>query len=238
MPKTTQQFQELYAGLMEEVKLRFEMIDAILSNRVQLPNFLAEECCYLQLRMLCETIALCCVIAHDTMGPIDVNRLGSRYDADGIIKILGEIWAESATGNEANPHPEFFPHPIKLTVTKPNAEYPKGKAHFDYPDNGSLTKDELLRLYGRTGNYLHRGRLKKLEAHSPIKGWDRATITSWTNKIVALLSEHHIAAADNERHWLVILKNADDQNRAQVALAESPAAREQHAQRVKPKDRK
>lgn len=233
-----QEFQTLYADLMEEVKVRFQLIDAILSGRLIMPDFLAEETCYLQLRMLCETVALCCVIAHDTMGPIDVDRLGGRYDADGIIKILEGIWEESATGNEANPRPEFFPRPINLTVTKPSPENPKGEAHFDYIEKGSLTKVELIKLYRRTGNYLHRGKVKKIKAHLPAKSWDKAAVASWTNKFVALLNAHHIAAADNERHWIVILQNANDGNRVQVALGESMAAREQSAQRARNEGRK
>ncbi len=202
--------RQLYANLMDEAKGRFNAIEAALNGRLGLPDLFAEEFCYLQLRLLCEIIALGCVIAHDSMGPIEIKRLAKRYDADDIIKELERY------------HSDFYPHPIILTVTKPCPEKPNGEAHIERKAAGFLTKAELLKLYGRTGNYLHRGKIKDLQSRPPYKAIDKAMIVSWTNKIVALLDVHHIAASDNRQHWIVILSNADDNGRVQVGLALSP----------------
>ena len=55
---------DLYADLMEEVKIRLSCIEIAVSGKLFLPSKIVEEICYLQLRMLCELIALGCLTAH------------------------------------------------------------------------------------------------------------------------------------------------------------------------------
>jgi hypothetical protein len=54
----------LYAAIMEEAKLRLNSIDMALGGATILPHQLVREFCFLQLRMLCELIALGCLTAH------------------------------------------------------------------------------------------------------------------------------------------------------------------------------
>jgi hypothetical protein len=55
---------KLYVSLMEEAKVRFYVIDMAISGRTGLPERGVREFCYLQLRMLCEVIALACLTAN------------------------------------------------------------------------------------------------------------------------------------------------------------------------------
>ena len=51
----------LYCSLMEEIKLRQHVISAVLEKQIVLPLRPAHELCYLQLRMVCELIAVACL---------------------------------------------------------------------------------------------------------------------------------------------------------------------------------
>ncbi|MEO8683978.1 MAG: hypothetical protein ABI414_03965, partial [Devosia sp.] len=70
----------LYANIMAEVKYRTDAIDAGTGGKLPLSAPLIREFCYLQLRMICELIALGCLvtaIVHG-MGPPFTFRLGQR----------------------------------------------------------------------------------------------------------------------------------------------------------------
>lgn len=56
--KVQQSTMQLYCGLMEEAKLRIAAIEGNLSGKTGLPGQIVRESCYLQLRLLCELIAL------------------------------------------------------------------------------------------------------------------------------------------------------------------------------------
>jgi hypothetical protein len=52
---------DIYSLLMQEAKARLFATDAALEGRTGLPNAMICEFCFLQLRMLCELIALGCL---------------------------------------------------------------------------------------------------------------------------------------------------------------------------------
>jgi hypothetical protein len=54
----------LYLSLMEEAKIRAFSINNATNVPNRLPPPLVREYCFLQLRMLCELIALGCLVAH------------------------------------------------------------------------------------------------------------------------------------------------------------------------------
>jgi hypothetical protein len=195
----------LYASLLEEAKGRIASIDAAISGRVPLPAQLIREYSYLQIRMLCELIALGCLIAHGDIAATHTVTLRKAWSADKIIRRLEKL------------HSNFYPHPIRLTVTP-------GHVHFDRLESGFLTKGELLNLYNqKCGEELHRGSLTDLLATTQqTSSQDFADIADWTNKIIMLLNQHHIASADNLSHFICMLKNADFADHAAVAIALSP----------------
>jgi hypothetical protein len=78
----------LYADLLEEAKIRIASIDAAISGRAGLSAPLVREYSYLQLRMLCELIALGCLTAHGEIKATQAPKLQKEYAADKIIKRL------------------------------------------------------------------------------------------------------------------------------------------------------
>jgi hypothetical protein len=86
---------DVYSRLMREAKVRLIGMDTALEGKTGLPNATTCEFCFLQLRMLCELIALGCLTAH---GDLQVGKdLQKAWQADKIIRDLEKL------------HPEFYP---------------------------------------------------------------------------------------------------------------------------------
>lgn len=219
MPETRQPTKQqreastLYAALLEEAKLRLTSIETAIIGRTGLHPWIVREFCYLQLRMLCELIALGCLVAHGEIKAAQAAKLQKEFAANKIITQLEAL------------HPNFYSHAIKLTVTPRTLDNP-GHVHFDRLESGFLTKAELIELYGKSGDRLHRGTAKKLAASlRQTQAPNYSDIVTWTNKIIALLNQHHIASFDNLSHFICMLKRAEDGDRAAVAIALSPLPR-------------
>ena len=185
----------LYATLMEEVKLRIASINDALVGGTGLPPPILREFCFLQLRILCELIALGCLTAHGDIE--ETTRLRNQYAAD---KIVGEL---------ERLHPTFYPWPLREVSPK----------QFEGINEGFLTKADLIKLNGECGNVLHRGSMKKLL--SPREGpGDLADVVKWGNKITTLLSIHGLLLIDSKTSFLCTLQNIDDGNKVQVTIVE------------------
>jgi hypothetical protein len=141
----------IYANLMDEAKARIDAIDRAKNGQFNLHPMLVQEFCYLQLRLLCEVIALGCLVAHGDITKIDLKPFSKKYDADTIIKKLEPL------------HPEFYPRPVIMTIV------PNISVNIEEKKDGYLTKQELLSLYGKAGTYVHRGVLKKLNSGRHIR---------------------------------------------------------------------
>jgi hypothetical protein len=135
----------VYAGLLEEAKVRISAVEAVLNAQVILPSPIAHEFCFLQLRFLCEVIALGCLVLHG-----DIRAEGhARSIRDGKLK---KAWSAQLIIEElSNLHPSFYPFPttqeklpigFHLTALKPQ----------DY-----LTREDLIKLWNTCGEHLHRG---------------------------------------------------------------------------------
>jgi hypothetical protein len=152
----------LYANLMEEVKVRVESINKSLMGSLAVPAPILREFCFLQLRMICELIALGCLVAH---GDIEAaTKLKGDYAADKIINELKKL------------HPDFYPKPVK----KEN-DY-KNSCHVTDITIGFLTRDELVTLTRKCGMVLHRGALKELLSSKNTVQYDFSDIVSYLKK--------------------------------------------------------
>ncbi len=89
-----------YCSLMEEIKLRYEVITTCLTKPVLRPRIMY-ELCYLQLRMICELIALGCLVAHGDIRETHSKKMRETWEADRIMKTLGTL------------HAKFYPKPIR-----------------------------------------------------------------------------------------------------------------------------
>jgi len=76
---------DAYSVLMQEAKARLLAMDIALEGKTGLPEVAIREYCFLQLRMLCELIALGCVTAQ---GDLQIGKLKDEYRADKIISRL------------------------------------------------------------------------------------------------------------------------------------------------------
>src|SRR5665213_3618026 len=124
------QLRLLYCDLMEEIKARHSIIENVFAGKFNLPPFAASEFCYLQLRVVCELIALACLAAHGDIEATRKGKLFKAYNADQIIKDLGRL------------HPDFYPRPTKQVIDD------KGVPIKVTPiTSGYLTKEDLLTLY-------------------------------------------------------------------------------------------
>jgi hypothetical protein len=167
---------DLYANLMDEAKARIHCIDIMIAARTGFPPPIVREFCYLQLRFLCELIALACVVAHGDIKALQSHQTAKAYSAEEILERLSKL------------RPHFYPFACKQTVHDTHMEM----TPIDPPP---LSKGELLTLYGQTHKHLHRGSLKKLlSSDAPIDMTiNLPEIVGWAQKINDLLSIHTIA---------------------------------------------
>lgn len=202
MKSQTKKRDALYADMMEEVKVRLHCIDLAIQGKTGYPSPIVRELCYLQLRILCELIALACLVAHGDIASVQAHKLGRVWSADEILGRLTRL------------RPHFYPAPIKQNSKGP------GIWHMEGINPSPLPKEELLALYGLTHKYLHRGNLKKLMSmDDPIDmEIDIPEIVKWGQKINDLL-RLHVIAIDADNLIIAMLRNANDNNRVQVATA-------------------
>jgi hypothetical protein len=185
MPATPKQRAALdfyFRGLMEEAKGRLICIDGAMDGQTGLPVPAVQEFCFLQLRMLCELIALGCLIAHGDLAPgVKLNNL---WAADKIVDRLEGL------------HPSFYPHAMKA-----------GLHRYEALKGGFLTKGQLLKLNSRCGSMLHRGSLKSLFTPKKLQQDHFGEIKEWRSQIGLLLDCHAICLFDEKT--LVVIKLAD-----------------------------
>ncbi|MGE0749174.1 MAG: hypothetical protein AB7K64_01135 [Variibacter sp.] len=181
----------LYAKLMQEAKLRIKWMEYAVNGRTGLPGPLVREFSFLQLRMLCELIALACLTAHGEITA--ASKLRKEYSADRIVSLLSEL------------HPSFYPRPVEQ-VKLSSDEAPIDFELRDIKD-GFLTKDELPVLVAKCGSVLHRGTVKKLLSQkSPIQT-NFPEIAEWTLKISKLLGLHVTHLFGGSRYFLCSFKH-------------------------------
>lgn len=194
----------LYASLLDEAMVRITSIDFAVRGLSQLHPAMVQDFCFLELRMLCELIALGCLVAHGEINATQASILQKEFAADKIIRRLETL------------HPNFYPHAIRI--------YPiVGEVKFDRVQEGFLTKRELIKLYAECGSKLHRGSLKKLvNVMDNVPPVDYRKIVAWTNKIIVLLNQHHIASYNNLTHFICVMKSEEHGGHAAVATALSP----------------
>jgi hypothetical protein len=183
-PSKYREALDAYSGLMEEAKYRLLTMDTALGGRTELPKGAIREYCFLQLRMLCELIALGCLTAH---GDLETGKLKEAYEADKIINRLELL------------HQDFYPYRATLDIERLSVSW-----HLD----GFLMKKELVRLYRRCGDMLHRGSYKAMLS----RGYENADIEeirTWKKKIEDLLSCHAIFMADNRTMVIFRLNNEE-----------------------------
>ena len=192
-----------YTLIMEEAKLRARSMNTLTGSGLGLPVPLLRECCFLQLRILCELIALGCLVAHGDIAEAKSTTLQKTWHAGELIKALEKL------------HPNFYPSPRKLVFNP-------GHVHLEDYDREFLTKDDLLTLYGKCGDALHRGGLRKLLDPKNQPPADFRDIQDWRQRILNLLDVHLISRVGGDFHFLVALAAPQVGGKVLVSIAQSP----------------
>jgi len=197
----------LYANLMEEVKVRIHCIDRAVNGQTGFPGPIVREFCYGQLRLLCELIALSCLVAHGDIPATYSKRLGKEWSAETIFEQLEQLRSH------------FYPIPFR-----PQNRSPWGTAQrhdASIIDPMPLPKEALLELYGKCHPQLHRGNVRKLlNSSTPIEvNTNFPEIISWAQRINDQLACHLIAISE-EKLIFCILRNIDDNQKVQVGTLE------------------
>lgn len=164
---------------MEELKIRLTCIEIATSGQTGLPGPAVREFSYLQLRMICELIALGCLIAHGDIKGTQTSKVAKEYSAQRIIEELEKL------------HPDFYPLPWDVNRA------PDG--NFDVEDSSieHFTKADLLSFYGKSGALLHRGTVKRLlKPQMPVETHFKP-ITRLVGNIRNLLRVHRLKLLDN-----------------------------------------
>src|SRR5262249_21269790 len=142
---------------------------------------LVREFGFLQLRMVCELIALGCLIIHGDIEETKSRRF-KTHKADDILNGLERFT------------PEFYPKPFRL---EPDPAPGTTSLRFR-PSSEYLTKPQLLNLYHRQcGTALHRGQLGKLIAEPPPD--DMAEIAKNAGLLLNLLHTHFVLFAQDKK---------------------------------------
>jgi hypothetical protein len=190
---------DAYCTLLEEAKQRLLVMEVLLNGKTGLHGGAVHESCYLQLRMLCEVIALGCLIAQGDIEPS--GKIKKAYEAGKIIRYLETL------------HPEFYPHAATQTKSGPDT--------YDAViiGEGFLTKNELIQLYNKCGNILHRGTVRDVFGYLD---WEpsHAEIRAWKAKIETLLRLHIIFMLDKQTFVLFVSSNIANNNKVNCLVGE------------------
>ena len=185
---------------MEELKRRRNVVADVLASKFSLPKGIAVELCYLQLRMICELIALGCLAAHGDIPATHSGKMRKAYAPGSILTELERL------------HPEFYPVPGQRIRSSSDGR----SIEIRSIQNGYLTKSDLLTLWAECGDRLHRGSIKNVDRPFVV---DFDQIREWDKKILTLLAHHQIQL-QNPKHQLWIIMQDESDGRVHGTLFE------------------
>jgi hypothetical protein len=188
--RTQNRIIESYKALMREAILRAEYINLIIQGKSEADPRLAYEVGFLQLRMLCEIVAIGCLTAHGDLPATRTQKLMETWRPNQILTALEKL------------RPHFYPVPFR-SQTKDA----QGTIIYDHRTEGGLTKDELIHLHGFTGGVLHKGGAANALTFFTNTDVDFREIGRWNQRILDLLSIHAIAVLADETIYLCHLRS-------------------------------
>ena len=109
-------------------------------------------------------------------------------------------------------HPEFYPVPHNVSMID-------NSIILDDVVEDYLSKKELLTLYGRVGDLLHRGSLRRLLGKTNDIPFDSLY---HANRIERLLRTHRISSLNKKVHIICSISYALNDGKSFCALAQSP----------------
>ena len=162
----------LYQNFISEIFCRIEAGEESLSEILTFPNHINnwKNCnfCWLQIRMICEYIALGIVLVHHEHLPEDANTF-SKWKPKDLLKEVGKL------SGHPNPIPVRVNHDTKNieTLARP------------------VKITDISRIYGQTGDLLHAGSLNDILGNN-IPSYDVRLLRAWLKGFRSLLMNHVI----------------------------------------------
>jgi hypothetical protein len=129
------------------VKVRYVLFDDHAASYVFVPHRARAAFRAFARRGIFESLLLGCLVVHGEGGLR--KQLKSEYAADKIINRVEKL------------HQDFYPHPSIVSL------HESGRYDVHINDTDSFTKKELIKLYWKCGEVLHRGNLKGLMSRGP-----------------------------------------------------------------------
>lgn len=192
---------KVYAGILGEARSRLEMLESLFNGVYPIPPIAVREFSFLQLRMLCELIALGCLAAHGDIAETHTKRFREEWSAEKILRGLERL------------HPMFFPEAMEQ-LPGDGAMKSRLKSASNF-----LTKPELVQLYNKCGEALHKGTIARLTKRPADRNPDNSDVVQWTTKAHRLLGIHSIHLFDGSAYMISYLRSASS-GKAGVAFAE------------------
>jgi hypothetical protein len=206
LPITTENERKIsvdYANVLNEIRVRVDSFQTILTGTSSLPDWLTAELLYLQLRLLCELVAIGCLVAH---GEIEKEKLGQvlkRHEPGIALQKLESL------------HPDFFPKPITVSSNG-------NRHHIEFIEDGYLTKAQFFDLYAECHRHLHRGSVAHIYSQTNPKQPPKvADAVAWAKKLLALLNTHHIVSSVPGKMLLCWLAHEQVGGNAFVVIAKA-----------------
>jgi hypothetical protein len=181
-----------YCGLMEEVKLRVNVIDFFISGKghALYPPPTLESAC-LQLRKILELVAFGSLVANKDVYTAVYANFSKKWDAGDLLKELRQV------------NPDFYPLPIIEVPSK----HPPAVVDLEKRERDVLAELDFVEVYGRCGVMAH--------AANPYgKGIDYAyyqqKLPIWRTQVVNLLDSHEIRLVDAPGFYLIHMHDKQD----------------------------
>ncbi|QMW22209.1 hypothetical protein [Sandaracinobacteroides saxicola] len=186
---------EEYNAFMLHVKMRLTAFsDSIneLESNPQHPDIWKNfEFCYLQLRKICECVALATLTCHRHLMQENVQTLESEWHAKNILKAL------------LRDRPGCFPIAVRF---EPDAD--TGCRHLA-PIDEALSFKDFSEIYGRIGSRLHVRELRKI-LKNKLDPFELTELKGWHQSIVSLLNCHMIQLFENGAVLVAFLHIGDE----------------------------
>jgi hypothetical protein len=139
------QINDDYGEMMSSIQVRLGSIKTLIEQKLPIPDMIRYESCCLQIRKVCESIAICCAIVHDDIVDINREKFRDTWNLKEIIRKLGDL------------HPDFYPTPAHQFL-----DLRTGKLMSIPPTTLEvLSKEKIIEVYNRMNKeYLHSGSIK------------------------------------------------------------------------------
>ena len=181
-PETSDERARVYLHCMLEIKERLKLIED--TAALKAPALFRKEICYLQLRYICELVAMALLTAQ---GDFKTQRaFTTEYSPPKIFAELVKLY------------PHFFPQPAAITSVGNEHHVQAGEKP------GAYSEKELVDLWQKAGSHLHRASYKHYLNKTFGPAPDLSEIQSHVTGLVQLLECHILHVQTNLAYPLLL----------------------------------